>query len=74
MRTHYGERSTAASLDAEKCSHETASRSGETHSEESSGRHQEPEENDAVPEPGFYDVMNNFKPPVQEPEQHQGPE
>eukprot|EP00975_Prorocentrum_lima_P011843 2521413-Prorocentrum_lima.AAC.1 len=40
------------------CSHETTAGSGETHSEESSGSHQEPEE-----DAGFFDVKNAFKPP-----------
>eukprot|EP00975_Prorocentrum_lima_P013823 2936949-Prorocentrum_lima.AAC.1 len=56
--THYGETSTAASLDVDKCSHETSAGSGETHSEESRGSNQEPED-----VASFFDVKNDFKLP-----------
>eukprot|EP00975_Prorocentrum_lima_P002170 470510-Prorocentrum_lima.AAC.1 len=59
MRTHFGERSTAASLDVEKCSYETIAGSRETHSGKSSGSHHEPEEDDA----GFFVAKNDFKQP-----------
>eukprot|EP00975_Prorocentrum_lima_P014321 3042497-Prorocentrum_lima.AAC.1 len=39
IRTHYGERSTAAPMDVDNCSHETAAGSGETHSEAVSYTH-----------------------------------
>eukprot|EP00975_Prorocentrum_lima_P007433 1594369-Prorocentrum_lima.AAC.1 len=42
----------------DKCSPETTAGSGETHSEESSGCHQEPED-----EAGFHEVKNDFKLP-----------
>eukprot|EP00975_Prorocentrum_lima_P032980 6923686-Prorocentrum_lima.AAC.1 len=50
IRAHYGERSTAAPLDVEKCSHETTAGPGETHSESSSWSHEDPED-----EANFFD-------------------